>query len=194
MKIYELFENIDSNSNEFKQWFSGSKIVDGFGKPLPVFHGSYNKFDQFNDSFIGTRDPGFYGTGFYFTPYEEDADEYAWNHNKGTKGFVKTVFLSIKNPFIWDTSTKEKAYKTLQILYKAKVFDPKYVNELTPDRNLSNSDERKKFDRYIRDNNYDGIIVNGPMNENLSHIREIIALQSMQIKIVNVRNSNVLSY
>jgi len=50
--IYEYLneeKNIESNLNSnFWKWFDNSKIVDLYGKPLVVYHGSKMKFDNFD--------------------------------------------------------------------------------------------------------------------------------------------------
>ncbi|MEK9151606.1 MAG: hypothetical protein AAB547_03160 [Patescibacteria group bacterium] len=65
----------------FKQWFGESMVVDENNEPLVLYHGSSKKFDKFDISKVGAndarnKDSGFFGTGFYFTPYEGLAKKY----------------------------------------------------------------------------------------------------------------------
>ena len=82
-------QNVENNiNNNFKKWFSGSKIVDKSGKPLTVYHGSPDEFDEF----MGAT---------YFTEDYFNADGYAGD------GTVYEVYLSIKKPLIIDGQDKK---------------------------------------------------------------------------------------
>lgn len=58
-----------------------------------AYHGTHNDFNVFDEDFIGSASGnlGFFGKGFYFTKDKSIAECY---------GNVKTVKLSVKNPFI----------------------------------------------------------------------------------------------
>jgi|GEM_PF-3923110 hypothetical protein len=78
---------------EFKKWFSNSKVVDKEGKPLVVYHGTNQEFKEFDlDKTGSNNDPGMWGKGFYFSPDKKVSKTY------GEK--IIPVYLSIKNPFI----------------------------------------------------------------------------------------------
>lgn len=77
----------DTNSQEFKQWFGNSKVVDENGKPLVVYHGTKADFDTFMPSKDGAL-----GQGMYFATSQEYA--------QGVGRNVMPVYLSIKNPYI----------------------------------------------------------------------------------------------
>jgi hypothetical protein len=71
-------ESIQLNDN-FWKWFRNSKIVDE-NKPLVVYHGSRNwDFEEFEKSWIGLTDEGYYGIGFYFSKYLEEAKTFGEN-------------------------------------------------------------------------------------------------------------------
>ena len=97
----------DEKLTNFWRWFGDSKAVDAQGKPLVMYHGTNADFTEFDASRLGTRDAGFYGRGFYFTPDEADAEEYAdtavEDSGAGNSTVVET-YLSLQNPFIWDMS------------------------------------------------------------------------------------------
>lgn len=60
----------------FHRWFGDSKAVDKHGRPLVVYHGTANKFDEFDKSKIGsTYDVDDHG--FYFTSLHHEADKWA---------------------------------------------------------------------------------------------------------------------
>jgi hypothetical protein len=51
---------VDVESEAFKKWFGQSRVVDGEGKPLRVYHGTGSVFDEFKPL---SRSPDF---GFHF--------------------------------------------------------------------------------------------------------------------------------
>ena len=78
---------------EFKRWFSGSKVVDAEGKPLVVYHGTdadIHAFDEWKQ-----RSPG-----FYFTSDGATASEWAEHHAQfgAVRGVVYPTFLKMENP------------------------------------------------------------------------------------------------
>ncbi|MDE6493061.1 MAG: hypothetical protein K2L50_00565 [Bacteroidales bacterium] len=76
-----------------------SKVVDGNGEPLVVYHGTPNKFTIFDASHIGetSGDRGLFGAGFYFNP----SSTYVKNvFAAGVNGNVMPVFLNIRNPYV----------------------------------------------------------------------------------------------
>lgn len=76
----------DTNSQEFKQWFEGSKVLDENGKPLVVYHGSTKKFEIFD---INKANPeSDLGKGFYFTDNERDVSA---NYEGGGPDFENKV-------------------------------------------------------------------------------------------------------
>jgi predicted GNAT family acetyltransferase len=77
----------------FWKWFGDSKVVDADGKPLVVYHGTHNDFDQFE---IG--DEG----GVFFTTFKRNASEYAGTFpgmGQAEGGHVIPAYLSIQNPY-----------------------------------------------------------------------------------------------
>ena len=90
MKYLHYFK--ESINNNFLKWFRNSKIVDKDNKPLIVYHGSRNwDFEEFEESWIGLTDEGYYGIGFYFTNSLEEAESYGSN--------IYSCYLSCQNPF-----------------------------------------------------------------------------------------------
>lgn len=80
-----LWAEMGTDSPYFARWFGDSKVVDGDGKPLVVYHGTGKSgFSVF------MRGQGGY---MYFTPDPEYANRYA-----GKDGGVYHGFLSMKNP------------------------------------------------------------------------------------------------
>ncbi len=71
----------------FWKWFGDSKVVDGNGRPLVVYHGTSRSFDAFKESRGGQL-----GRGIYLSPFSGETAAY------GDR--VASLYVSIKNPRI----------------------------------------------------------------------------------------------
>lgn len=61
----------------FYKWFGDSKVVDGQGRPLVVYHGTNKEFDSFDKKLLGTTTLAYSARqGFFFTDSEEVASSY----------------------------------------------------------------------------------------------------------------------
>jgi len=93
----QLWDKMGTASPFFKKWFGDSKVVDGAGKPLVVYHGTNEKFTVFDKGKIGSNTGRLdVGVGFYFSDLksgamDSGADWYGTN--------VDSYYLSMKNPF-----------------------------------------------------------------------------------------------
>lgn len=86
-----------TQTEQFRRWFRGSKIVDENGNPLIVYHGTDQNFTVFDPAKgRSTMDI----QGMFFSPWEIDASGYGPN--------VGQYYLSIKNP-----ASEGMAYKAL---------------------------------------------------------------------------------
>jgi hypothetical protein len=74
MRYYELKETISTDSEAFRRWFNGSKVVDERGNPLPVYHGT-GRPDRVGAIFRKSRATA--GPMAYFTNSPEIASGYA---------------------------------------------------------------------------------------------------------------------
>jgi len=90
-------EPADTDSENFRNWFKNSKVVDEDGRPLIVYHGTEEDFDAFDPSRSRINMDI---QGMFFSPWEIEAGGY------GSK--VGAYYLSIQNP-----APEELAYKTL---------------------------------------------------------------------------------
>lgn len=114
---FELFQagavtappTLKTDTPEFKKWFGDSKVVDADGKPLVVYHGTFENFKKFNPDTQG-RNVQSSDTGFFFTSSPQEASAYAdpalWENRKN-HGTVIPVYLSLKNPKIIDVGDYE---------------------------------------------------------------------------------------
>lgn len=101
---YSLSEDTEGRtlSNEQKEYFKDSKIVDENGQLKVMYHGSPAQFTVFDKK--KAKSSGYYGKGFYFSESESHAGQY---------GSKYEVYLNIKNPMQEGTSniTKEQLRK-----------------------------------------------------------------------------------
>lgn len=86
-----------TDSPEFREWFAGSKLVDGAGKPLRLYHGTGTVFDEFSLDAAGKTDEGWFGKGFYFSPQPDVAVQYVQYPTPN----ILAVYVSMKNPADW---------------------------------------------------------------------------------------------
>lgn len=100
-----------AQTEEFKRWFEGSKIVDAGGNPVVMYHGTRNAFTEFDRSKIGETFPDYSLGGFYFTNEPGRASSYATVGSdekdiaqRMVEGAnVMPVYLAIKNPLRYET-------------------------------------------------------------------------------------------
>lgn len=109
----------DIHSDNFKEFFgdwekdpeNASKVVDNKGKPLVVYHGTGDDFHIFDIEQLGksSGNKGWFGEGFYFTPWEGHAKGYASQAAKktGNDERVMPVYLNVRNPQVIDVSERE---------------------------------------------------------------------------------------
>lgn len=113
----------------FKKWFgdwqndpeNSSKVVDTNGEPLVVFHGSRSEFNVFDINKSGESNTTA-KVGFWFSPIKNFAENFAssiW-YGKTDKEIILSVFLSVKNPKIYETQFVSEEQKQK---YKLKIKD-----------------------------------------------------------------------
>ena len=156
------------NTPEFKRWFSGSKVVDANGKPLVVYHGSGEAFNEFDVGRIGENTG--YGdaeVGFHFSDNNADADFYATKaaSRLGTKPVVRKFYLSLQNPLVvgFDESDGNAGDKTQDFL-----------------------DDKIAAKEYAVENGYDGIVY--PYGTNVDSGYTAIAFNPTQVKSATGNN------
>lgn len=83
-----------TNTPEFKKWFGESKVVDGSGKPLVVYHQTNADFNSFKP--ISAQ----WGNAYFFL---------SDNRAGGKRARTVQAYLSLKNPLIADDLTDSQA-------------------------------------------------------------------------------------
>ncbi len=66
-----LHQGNDVNSEAFKKWFGGSKVVDDAGEPLVAYHGTSRDFDAFEQGNV----EGAFGSSIYFSDDAVDVNQ-----------------------------------------------------------------------------------------------------------------------
>ena len=91
-----MFQKRQTDTPEFKRWFKDSKVVDGQGKPIVVYHGTRPGGDI---NVFESRGPT---DGVYFTPDTKYAEGFTENvfEDTGERGAIYPVYLSIQKPYI----------------------------------------------------------------------------------------------
>jgi hypothetical protein len=136
-------------------------LQDEQGNPRELWHGTPGEgFDAFSDDKLGSRDAGFFGRGHYLTPSKYIAEAYAGDEGS-TMG---PLHAALKNPFVWDMSEDNKAYRTKKDL---ETMGIKREGKLDPWRNLQ-PHEIDTFMDHMDQRGHDGVLVKG--NKGLSEV------------------------
>jgi hypothetical protein len=161
--LNEQQETQTNLNDNFKKWFSNSKVVNKEGNPMICYHGSNNKdIKTFNLDLTGKNtDSGMFGKGFYFT----NNIKYANTYNRTKNGETLKVYLKISNP--------------LMINNKIDIPKIEIPDDSLEDMYNSPNIYSEKFRQFLIENKYDGVI------DNMSSIKQFVALYSNQIKSVN---------
>ena len=151
-----------TETQQFKRWFgdwqkhqnTASKVVDKFGKPLVMYHGTDANFTEFNTDNKSTSGKLNFGKGIYLTPNKSLAEMYT------TIGNVMSLYVAVKNPYeIFSTRLYDFDLKRLSV---------EFGESVTVDN----------IDKILQKNGYDGIILrdyNGTINQ-------VIVFNSNQVK------------
>lgn len=167
MKIitkFKIFENIKDPKNEnFWKWFGDSKIVDESRNPLLVYHGTKSKFDIFKPSKkVGNQGEKDQIEGMYFTDNREGASFFSSNTDDSR--YLKSVYLSIQNPYISES-----------------------INSLKESLGVTNLGE---VNETLKSKGYDGLIVIRGFYAYGGPHKKIIAFYPNQIKSATENNGD----
>ena len=146
-----------TDSPQFKRWFGDSKVVDGQGKPLVVYHGTSDEikggFDLNNPN---RMDTGWLGTGVYLTDSDFIAEEYAYKKaGPGYEGAnVLPLYARVENPY-YATNEDKKRLKN------------------------GGREAADQFTQELKNQGYDGVIL-----QLLPDAREIVVFNPAAVKSV----------
>lgn len=160
-------------SNEQKEYFADSRIVDSKGRLLVAYHGTDAKFNTFRNK------PAQYGRaitdGYYFTLRKSNAAKYGKN--------VKEVYLNIVNPFYLhdgDGVVAELAKRDYTI--------SRLVNEFGVEADDVGLPTTKALRKFLKKLGYDGVVSEtiGENNIDTSYSEtQIVAFDANQIKNID---------
>nr|DAN71338.1 MAG TPA: ParB-like nuclease domain [Caudoviricetes sp.] len=164
-----------SLSQNQENFFKDSKIRDANGDLMPVYHGTNQDFNQFEDSKIQKAD---LGRGFYFTDNKDIAKNYAdiRANERGGKGKVMETFLNVKNPFDLNYQPREAALDYLTYYFanngqtntQASNSAKTLLDMSIADGDIVDGDyssvfntKEPEFEKWAKSKGYDGIVVPG---------------------------------
>jgi hypothetical protein len=93
----------DANFNDaFAKWFGDSKVLDGKGQPLVVYHGTPDMRGILEHGFKGySRGSVFFATDSQRTAETYASGKQAWDYQNSEPGVIP-LYLSIQNPLLID--------------------------------------------------------------------------------------------
>ena len=174
-----------TNTPEFKQWFKGSKIVDGKGNPLLVYHATWKDFDEFRQSE--------HGIFFSRQPRQGFGDK------------VVTAYLSLKNPLdpeydgYGDVSVEWKRPEPSELIRDWSEQNEKDAQKLTFDDYIKHYEDSGGKNAYedpsimaaIKKAGYDGIIGRDKIGGKIGNRTEFIAFSPHQIMIASKKDADI---
>lgn len=173
-KLFEQHLNVSTNSKgqkihptedgieNFWKWFRNSKVVDSYGRPLVVYHGTDADFDDFDEKFKGVRsDHEPEDVGFHFSTDPEYADAYSYSSE--SKNFLAYFKYFGEEP----KATKMHSSNIIPVYVR--IENPEYLK-------LQEHVNRETIER-AKSKGKDGIISDWARNE-----KEIVVFSPEQIK------------
>lgn len=104
-------KSIEPESQDFKNWFKSSKVVDAAGAPLVVYRGMTRPIIG---SAFTIREGGTYGEGIYLHKDPDIANFWADPEGTGENPVVYPVFVSIQNPASGDVASDAESRATAE--------------------------------------------------------------------------------
>lgn len=186
---------------EFKKWFGdweadpehASKVVDGNGEPLVVYHGTGERFEVFDRSLIGenTSNDGIWGKGFYFTPDMDIAQEYA-EGTEGPDAHVEGTFLKMAEPYGMDQSVLDTPFSDAELAAAKDAREKADGDSGSPYALLSYSmQDAQLVDMYrkiSKGERFDGVVYRGEEDFRGFNRDEYVVPSSNQIKSATDNN------
>lgn len=163
---------------DFNEWFSGSAVTDDAGAPMVVYHGTGGNFDDFRIDATGSAmDAGKLGRGFYFSTRPDVASGYAnASEVRGGSPNVMPVYLSIKNPVVFDASAPGNIWQKLRAKSKEWEIDLDPVQR-GDETGMPNDAWAYAFSEVAQEKGFDGVVLKFKDGS-----KELVAFNASQIK------------
>lgn len=176
-----------TDTPEFKNWFGDSKVVDGDGKPLVVYHGSLRSFDEFDATRHGetTQNDGWYGSGFYLSSSADKAGHYARDPVTGRQATPEAFYVSMQRPFvIGNPGSVDFVSGEVERAFNARgLGDLSWVTPYKAASEAIDAFGRQEFTELLKSLGYDGVIVgNGVTGSGGDAFHEVVVFDPRQIK------------
>jgi hypothetical protein len=182
-------------TENFKKWAGdwendpehATKVLDNNGEPLLVYHGTARDFTVFDRGTISDSigNDGHYGKGFYFTPDENIAEDYA-QYGEGDEPHVEEVFLRIINPYVTTREAMTREVSREEIEEANGVLESEGDDINSPYYLLSHAmSSEQRVDMYQRIKNgerFDGVISADSFGKSVYDSIEYVVPNSNQIK------------
>lgn len=189
-------------TKEQQEYFKDSKVRDEDGNLLTMYHGTSNDFTVFDADKIKIDN---LGKGFYFTDNKDIAESYATRRTaeRGGKERIVESYINSKKPFDLSYVDKNIAIDYLTYYFlNTDIIDRTeqqareeaidlIESETTPedgDYSIWINTSDKNFQKWLKENNYDSIIVPGVDKRTGISGKAVVVFNSNQIK--NVDNTN----
>lgn len=152
-----------TRTEAFRRWFGDSRVVDGSGRPLVVYHGTTaGPFDAFRPFYRKGEDLGF---GIHFAEDVEFAAGYAFDESvarKGKEPRLIAAFLSVQNVLNADAIVLEgsREFALAKKCWTVNFFAPQNehgVRGVWLQGAINRASDPKRAERLIRDAGYDGV-------------------------------------
>lgn len=92
-----------AEDNAFAEWFAGSQVIDQAGRPLVVYHGTFNVFTEFETSENTSEGAAFFSVDPIVASTFADVEQWGQSE-EDTDANVMPVYLLIRNPMVIDAS------------------------------------------------------------------------------------------
>ena len=155
-KYGDIIRQHYGNAN-FREWFGDSKVVDEYGLPLVVHHGSKADFEVFSKELLGSNTHADSAKmGFFFSESENTANRYAGKQNAIDKWAYPLSFVTI------DTETS-KRLSGLSIDGIGDFLTEEYAKRYEEAKNLFGSDMDDGYwdiesNAYLQLSDYDDLL------------------------------------
>lgn len=172
---YDQAGNLQTNTENFKNWFGNSKVVDAEGSPLVVYHGTADDVGSFDLDHPNRHDSGWLGKGVYTTTSSEIASSYSYIKAGMGDPNVMPLYVSLQNPYLATIADKQRLQAISHNQGKAagQVAAEHWANEL-------------------KAQGYDGVILEYPesMVGKSQASKEIVVFDPTKIKSATGNNGN----